>query len=100
MSEPSFESRVMNIQCRPASMIIGSVQNHANGHKEARQAAAEIAMEADDRIEALTALVGELVGALVECDAALVGPADQYEYCETAQGYARAALAKVKGVMG
>lgn len=108
MTDQTFHGRIVNIRSKPASMIVGSVRDYANGHKDGRHAAAEIALEADTRINTLEALVRDMEEALdgVSWATEQDGYGKSHSPSGWANGYnqgildARTALAKCKEVMG
>lgn len=61
-----YHGKMMNIQGRPASMIVGGVSAWNDGHKHARHAAAKIANAADAEIAAQSARIDALESALEE----------------------------------
>jgi hypothetical protein len=95
----NYHGKMMNIQIRPIGSRWGQVrrEGHAQGHKEARHAAAEIALEADRTIEELIAICEEVLNQPGNCgcgcglaSCSICGPSKL-------NGRIRALVAKAKG---
>jgi len=69
----NYYDRIMNMQGRPASMIVGSVASWSGGHKHAQHQAAEIALEADREIARLRAALEDIADGMGETDLAQIG---------------------------
>ena len=88
----TFESRLMNIPTRPASMIVGTVSAWHEGHKHARHAASEIGAEADAELTRLQAEVERMREALESIAAPAAFGMPSADRVEAFRDVARAAL--------